>query len=683
MCAYFTVVSYLFVGIIAVRILTPNVIETEIQTSYLNYFSKTVFKNPEVLEITVPEQKFNKIKIKEERKYTIVRMDNREHGKKKEIRKELISRTETKKIDKIFPNFSLPFHAAIELSPIKFQFELPEKLAELYNKKIETVIANESNYKEDVVSTLQASPYFYEYNEKIDDSKKMDKEKTHPVKESLTVSKISEADESALKNNLESESTYQETEEVAVDELVAFDYPTLKEDLINKKIQVVSKVDNHLHKNENSTLSTQKAQSINQENKFEVKNTQKLASQTIQAKKDFQKPNNAVLKDENYENRIIVSVVGTDLMTTQKEVGFEIRPQDDLKENYSDYNNGEVTIDQVLDTPNMTRTVTILKRGYAPTNTDLILEEGVSEVSIPMVSEKVFNNLLAPFESGGKVGVVLIELDEKTESASLDVSYSKIIKLNENMMPVDGDEYSYLMYVGVKVGNALLSYKDLNGEIVSKIVHVHEHELTFDSNFFEDVEDETVTFNEENLLSREKGPLIISSSQVHHFAKNKNILKKNNHTFLTNFNKTTLGGRKYLELTHLAESVFLGFKDTKKLEVPSENFMRYVLSSINTSNITNRCLIQVNLNKIAASVEVGTESVDGNFESKVQIIDSDGKFYDSLSTKSEKIIVSGEPNGIEDDGMDSKINFKITYRDNSVHYLSSYCSPNTYLVEQL
>jgi hypothetical protein len=66
-----------------------------------------------------------------------------------------------------------------------------------------------------------------------------------------------------------------------------------------------------------------------------------------------------------------------------------------------------------------------------------------------------------------------------------------------------------------------------------------------------------------------------------------------------------------------------------------------------------------------------------------QVLDSDGKFYDSVSDKTRKIIVIGESQGSSDVFADAKINIKIQYQDGSSQFLNSYCSPNTYLVEQL
>ena len=150
-----------------------------------------------------------------------------------------------------------------------------------------------------------------------------------------------------------------------------------------------------------------------------------------------------------------------------------------------------------------------------------------------------------------------------------------------------------------------------------------------------------------------------------------------------NFNKTLLGGRKYVELTHQEEPVFVGFKENGNIDVPSENFMRYILSRFEGSKLGNRCLVQVNLNKKASKVDVAAESVGQSLVTYTQVLDADGRFYDSVGAKSRKLIIVGENQGAPGISQDAKINIKITYVDGSVHFIGSYCSPNTYLVEQL
>src|SRR5690606_7307478 len=179
---------------------------------------------------------------------------------------------------------------------------------------------------------------------------------------------------------------------------------------------------------------------------------------------------------------------------------------------------------------------------------------------------------------------------------------------------------------GVNAGNALLSYKDMNGGVISKIIHVHEQELTYESYFAVDVKSERVELFDVGLLGIEKIALGISSSNVVQFATTKKAQKLTTNKFKTDFKKTLLGGRKYLELTHQEEPVFVGYKSNSKLDIPSENFMRLILSNFEGSGLGNRCLIQVNLTKKAVKVDVGTESVQASVMPYVQMLDMDGKF---------------------------------------------------------
>jgi hypothetical protein len=71
-------------------------------------------------------------------------------------------------------------------------------------------------------------------------------------------------------------------------------------------------------------------------------------------------------------------------------------------------------------------------------------------------------------------------------------------------------------------------------------------------------------------------------------------------------------------------------KDNKTLSIPSESFMRYVLSNFEGGNLGNRCLVQVNLTKKISKVDIGSESVGSNLATYTQMLDTDGKFYDCL-----------------------------------------------------
>lgn len=683
MFAYFTLFTYLVVGSVCVRFFMPEMKTVQISSDYLSLLSSTELKSQNTDVITAPEMTFAEIKFPAPVKVVVKAIPQ-----KKRMVVAAVKPVEMK-FHSVASN-ELPFAEPVVLNAIVMNYELPEKLASLYvDFKYEMVAVAETQV-EDEISTKQAAdaePEFFEYSEEktaakeeapatpvqVADGASMN-DSTNPQ----TVNNVSDVDNVNVTENA--------PEEIAVDDLIAFDYSKADADVKAQTMPTVSIVNTHPMipavapadrpmRWVDTTKSPKKAKPVT---------TQQEQSNNLVdngEKNHFLAPELEAPK--TYPNRMTIQLTGTDLNKTKSEVGFEIRFQDDLSEAIQDYNSGEISMDQELSRPKMNRSITVLKLGFAPTNTDLILEEGVTELSIPAIEEDTFNELLAPYESRGPIGAVLVELDEQVEGASLDVPYSQVIKLTENMKVTEGDEFTYQLFVGVKAGNAMLSYKGLRGDITSKIIHVHEREVSFESNFFEDVANEKISLLEEDLLGKEKTPLILAAAEVKQFATTKTATKINDHTYRTDFNRTLLGARKYLELSHQSEPVFVGFKEATSLDIPSESFMRYILSKFEDARLGNRCLVQVNLTKKAVKVDVAAESVGTSLMTYTQILDADGKFYDSISSKSRKIIVVGENEGAPDLSQDGKINLKITYQDGSIQYLGSYCSPNTYLVEQL
>lgn len=662
--AYLTFFTYLAVGVVAVRVYMPETTTIEISSSYLKYFSDPEFKKEDSSTISVPQLEFSEIKFPVEKKVVV---------RKPQIKKVIVDKPVIK-VEKVARNL-LPFKETMTVTPVVMGNQLMSNLVTLFDGfKYEQNITKVAQVN-DAVNTKQSvevEPEFFEYP--VEEEKKEAKKE---VEELSTNTQI--AAEEVPAENVE-----KAVEEVAVDELISFDYSKTATDIKEEKVQKVSVVTTRPTLGAAPAATPVAASVVNA-----VAAVNKNAQIPVNTQKEnaLKAPAHGLLasKEESpgFANRVTIQVTGTDFKKTQNEVGFEVRPQDDLRESFSDYNNGQVVMDQILAEGKMTRAVTILKRGFVPTNTDVILEDGASEFTVPMIEEDAFNKMMAPFESRGAIGAVLVELDTDVEGAALDVPYSRVVKLDENMKITESSDFAYQLFVGVKAGNALLSYKDAKGETTSKVIHIHEHELTFESNFFEDVKNEKVAMVEEDLLSSEKRPLIISSEMVRQFATDKTAKKINDHTYKTQFNKILLGGRKYLELGHQDEPVFVGFKDATTLDIPSENFMRYLLSKFEGSKLGNRCLVQVNLDKKVSHFEVSAESVSDSLQTSAQVLDADGKFYDSVSDKSRKIIVVGENQGSADISQDAKINFKIEYQDGTTQYFGSYCSPNTYLVEQL
>jgi hypothetical protein len=657
MMTSFTLAFALVVGVAGVRLVTSENTEITVDSSYLSLFESPAMAQAETVAVEAPEMNFEEIQMPLVSKKIIAR--------KAAPKKDVVVSPTVLNIPKVSHN-ELSFEEPVKLHAVAYKGELLTNMVALYQGlpvEEKVLVAEEKKVEiNDEVKTAQAAPVsnaepeFFEYEakepEKADLVEVNVAEAAVPVKEKITKNVKVEVSNITAEPPAPIADVKPEVGDAA---LVAFDYSGLKQDIQDKKVPTVTQVSSHHKKGKTINLpQEEKASAINK---------------------------NALIAP-SYESQMTIQGVATNLKQNETLRGFEVRFQDNSAEIVEDYGDGEVTVTASLARPKMTRSIVLLKRGFVPTNTDLIIEEGAGSVSIPVLTQELMDELMEPHEKTGAVGALLVELADETEKATLDVPFGKVITLDGDMRETSSDDFRYQLFIGVKAGNALLSYVHEN-QVTHKIIHVHDREMTYESNFFEKNNLGRIGLWQEDLLSREKSPLITASENVKVFAKDTHGEKLNQNTYRIDFGKALLGGRNYLELTHERESVFVGTKSESELVIPSENFMRHILGSLPESKLGNRCVIQVNVKKKVSEVLVGAESVDLSLMTNVQFLDADGRFYDSASEKTRKVIVFGENQGSDLQELSGKVNVKISYLDGTVDYLGSYCSPNTYLVEQL
>jgi hypothetical protein len=656
-----TLVFALVVGVVGVRVLSSVDTEITFDSSYLSLLESSHVEASEVASIEVPEMDFKEIKI------PVQKVASKKIIAKKPAPKKIIVE------EPVYVSKSeLPFHEPVTLQKVTYNVALLENMVALYEGlPVEEKVLVAEEVKKDEVKLIQAStdaePEFFEYEAKPEEKAEVVEVAAAtpaPVAEVKTETETETETEKVVENiNVvvqDIQPAAPKAEEAKVD-FVAFDYSGLKQDIKENKVPTISMVDTHRKPKRNSVV--------------------KPPVQEEKTDKSEKSEKNALVQPV-FETQMTIQGVATDLRNNDVLRGFEVRFQDNTSESFEDYGDGEVTVSLSMARPKMTRSMVLLKRGFAPTNTDLILEDGAGSVSIPVLSQELLDEQMAAFEKSGPVGALLVELADETEKATLDVPFGKIITLDGDMRETKSEDFRYQLFIGVKAGNALLTYVHGN-EITNKIVHIHEREVTFESNYFEKEKLEKVTLFQEDLLSREKSPLVTASENVKVFARNAYGEKLNQNTYRIDFGKALMGGRNYLELTHESEAVFVGTKNETQLSVPSEDLMRHILSSLPENKLGNRCVIQVNTKRKIADVSVASESVGESLMITAQYLDNDGRFYESASEKTRKIIVVGENHGSELQDSNGKVNVKITYLDGSQEFLGSYCSPNTYLVEQL
>lgn len=360
---------------------------------------------------------------------------------------------------------------------------------------------------------------------------------------------------------------------------------------------------------------------------------------------------------------------------------FELRAQDDGNTILQDNGSGEVAIQETSVSAHGSRSFVLLQRDHIPTHIDVPMAAGV-KLEVPAMERSFF----AQYEvrpGQVPVGHVLVELDDETESISVDGIKPRMTRLTDQFKKTTDSDYRYVMLSGVEVGNRLLTSVRSDGRKSQRIIHVHEEEMTFDANLYGQSGDLVLSLSEEGMLSRSRHDLVISGEHVSMTFGGERAQKISPANYKLRAPPLLLGSRHYVTLTHQKEEIFVGVEKSTEVEVPSEDLIREVIRKFGLEGHAAACLIQVNLDRPAKRYEVLAESHGQSHVSYGLVLDKDGQFYESLGESSRRLFIMSENQGGEEAARNAKINIRIEYQDGSKRNFASFCSPNTYLVEQL
>lgn len=384
---------------------------------------------------------------------------------------------------------------------------------------------------------------------------------------------------------------------------------------------------------------------------------------------------------DTYETEYAITLTGVDYSDRRygKVRNFEARFHDDHNEAKKDYGNGKLNLSFKMNTQMSVRKATFVSRGYYPTTTDLVFEAGKLEANIPVFSLNSFDKVLEDNNLRGLGGHILIELDDKTEDVELDkaTEYEAKLYLNKQFKVVSRSSYDYyfVLFVGVEVGNTEINFRNNKDKYISKLIHVNGDEIYYEPNFYAEIDSDNFSVYEERLLSKCKSIKNINPGKLEAWSYDGKFSKEALNKINVKNMIYPLGARKYIEFKHLEESIFVGRWSEENVIIPSEEYISHVLGKFNLGQSQSKCLVHLNFTKPIADIAFNGQSGNNAMNMQIQVLDADGQFYDSFSSQSERAFIMGEDTGV--------INIKIDYKDGSTQYLQSYCSDNTYIVEQL
>lgn len=356
---------------------------------------------------------------------------------------------------------------------------------------------------------------------------------------------------------------------------------------------------------------------------------------------------------------------------------FELRFLDDMDSIYRDYGEGKIRISGDVAGDFNIRRGTIYTKNHFPLSMDIVIEDAEANITIPAFTLEKMGEITGELGISDRGAHVLFELDQTTEDIEIGVDhkYKAKIYLDKNFQVVDraSSDFYFIAFLGLDPGNTIVNYKRSNSEVVTKIIHLAGDELYYDPNFYAEFNQDTFGLFEEGLLSDCPSRLDIRSSNIKPWAHSGVFKKASLNSFEAKNVAYPMGSRKYVQLDHLTEPIFVGRWNQESIVIPTDDYISQVLKQFDVRG--GECVVQLNVQRQLKDLKYSGFSASGGMNITSKVLDKDGKFYEAPSDQSKRVFFMGESQGV--------INIEINYLDGSKSYVQTFCSQNTYLIEQL
>ena len=393
-----------------------------------------------------------------------------------------------------------------------------------------------------------------------------------------------------------------------------------------------------------------------------------------QSKTEFSTKKMAPSKLSTTSIEVLSAKIGHSL-DERPDIPFDVRPLYSYQEIFSSESTGSVILKKYLNETQGILPVAVLERRHLVTNVDITLGPGELQYQVPMLEQDSLIKFLGKHELEGRGGFVLIELDDETESVDLEGPYEAKFYLGSDLKVLSEErDYRYVFFVGVSGGNKLLGFKSSGQKISSKIIHVTDDEVFFEINGFVSGNTRIFELYEDNVFGRVQRGLDVNPSEISLFNGPGRMKRRGLYRYELIDWHLPLGSRRYLRFNHLdGESIFVGFWDAEHLDLPGMAYIQQIQRDYGISDLESMCLVQINLSRPVKNMEIDGKSPFG-LNLSVMYLEKDGIFYEEITDRSDKVFILGDAEGV--------IGGQVEYLNGTVDYFQSYCSENTYLVEQ-
>ncbi|MGB0453679.1 MAG: hypothetical protein ACPGJV_08180 [Bacteriovoracaceae bacterium] len=354
---------------------------------------------------------------------------------------------------------------------------------------------------------------------------------------------------------------------------------------------------------------------------------------------------------------------------------FDVQSLYNSNEIFTDDGTGRIQASFKLNNINSTYSGVLLQRDVVRTRFNVPLGEEVNEFEIPVLSVDGFRSFFEknPISSWG--GFLFVHLDDGVESIDIDNDYAEVFYFDSNYKQVkESERYDYILFAGVRSGNTVLRSLGRSGEISEQIIFISLDEVSF-------AVTETKASNKVKLELYEEGSLGKTSAlnldedSLGYFNLKTDVKKLGLNTFEVEVPQKSLTMKPYFEVKTDSDFFIVGQNGNGKITLPSMDNLNLVLDNVNLREMNGSCIVQGNSEKPIEAIEFEGHVDKGSMPTEIFYLNDKGEFNSDVDGVVTRFYVLGSYQGT--------LYLKVTYTDNSVDLIRSYCSSGTYLIENL
>ena len=409
-----------------------------------------------------------------------------------------------------------------------------------------------------------------------------------------------------------------------------------------------------------------------------VKNESSASLKQSSAKKPISEIAKSAFTDVPIDGavKLTYKIIGREVnpgSSTKETSGFEFIPHYDRNERTNDMS-GEINLEySVMGSGNVISGM-VLKHGYVDIQTDLDLDSTSLKTVIPFIETEKFEKFLTDHKLNATGAYVLVNLTKGHEEVEIDGEYSnKILLTSKFTKPKKDEEATFVLLAGVNPGNVFVRIKAADSWC-QKIVNTQENMITY----IDEETKETTPVEVELYTESKLGKLVEFNPAKENLSLygSKNPVKKislNKVSFKTIDALNTQ--KNYLEVKN-ESSTFVSINEaTSEIVVPAEREKQMIMREFQVTDLSNSCLIQVNTQEDIVNFKVGGPADIGEVYTQIFYADREGNLSTEISEWTNKAYVLGDRMGV--------LNIQIEYSNGAKRMTNSYCSNDSYLVENL